>query len=84
MNNNWRGGTSDNTGRKRRYREANPLKHAAHLAVYNAVRRGEMERGPCQICGNAHAEGHHDDYTQPLTVRWLCKSHHLAVHGGRL
>ena len=34
---------------------------------------------------NAWVTGHHDDYSEPLTVRWLCYSchrlHHLAVDG---
>lgn len=40
-----------------------------------AVRKGQIEREPCEVCG-AEAEGHHDDYTKPLEVRWLCKEHH--------
>lgn len=82
-NNNWRGG-GDNTGRKRRYRESNPEKHAAHIAMRNAIRRGELSRGPCEVCGCLkRVEGHHDDYSRPLNVRWLCKRHHIAAHNGR-
>lgn len=83
-NNNWRGGLSDNTDRKRRYREANPDKHAAHQAVTRALKRGELERRPCAVCGSSSVEGHHHDYTRPLEVTWLCKRHHLDAHGGRL
>jgi hypothetical protein len=82
-NNNWRGGDSG-TQRKRRYRVANPVKHAAHLALTKAVRLGLLVRLPCDLCGNAKTEGHHVDYSAPLSVVWLCKKHHLAAHGGRL
>jgi hypothetical protein len=81
-NNNWKGG-SGNTERKRRYRENNPEKHAAHLAVRNAIRLGLMRRELCAECGASKTEAHHNDYTKPLSVEWLCKKHHLNRHGGR-
>ena len=82
-NNNWKGGCSDNTGRKRRYRKLNPEKHAAHLIMRNAIRRGELVRLPCCVCGEKKSEGHHVDYSKPLDIVWLCKRHHLEAHGGR-
>lgn len=44
------------------------------------VRRGHLERGPCW-CGNSKAEAHHPDYSNPRLVEWLCRPHHLKVHG---
>ena len=85
-NNNWKGDLADrsNRARKQRYRAKNPEKHAAHLLMRNAIRRGELVRSACEICGSGRVEGHHDDYAKPLDVRWLCKKHHLQAHGGRL
>jgi len=83
-NNNWKGGLADqsNRDRKRRYREKNPEKHRAHLDLRNAIRRGLLEKSPCEVCGALRVEGHHDDYARPLEVRWLCKKHHIEAHGG--
>ena len=83
-NNNWKGGLADqsNAERKRRYRSKNPERHAAHLAMRNAIRSGLLVPLPCEVCGNEKVEGHHDDYGAPLSVRWLCKRHHLQAHGG--
>lgn len=58
----------------------NPEKHAAHVAVRTALRSGRLLRKPCEICGDKIAEAHHDDYSKPLCVRWLCDRHHKACH----
>lgn len=82
-NPNWKGGKSDNTGRKRRYRENNPEKHRAHRLMWNAIRRGDLVRETCAVCGAHKVEGHHEDYSKPLDVIWLCKKHHLEAHKGK-
>lgn len=45
-----------------------------------AVRRGVLIRQPCEVCGAERVEAHHDDYSQPLNVRWLCPTHHREHH----
>lgn len=52
----------------------------AHQAVERAVRSGRLHREPCACCGDEKAEAHHDDYTKPLDVVWLCRTHHRARH----
>jgi hypothetical protein len=52
---------------------------AAHSAVAKAIAAGEMTREWCEVCG-AEAQAHHDDYSRPLDVRWLCPSHHKLWH----
>jgi hypothetical protein len=39
-----------------------------------------MTRPPCRVCGNPKTDAHHDDYTKPLEVDWLCRLHHIARH----
>lgn len=58
----------------------NRVKKRAHVQVKRAVESGQLTREPCCICGEPKTEGHHDDYSRPLDVRWLCKKHHDAVH----
>jgi ribosomal protein S27AE len=53
-------------------------KKAARAAVILALGRKQLRRPPvCSECGVACvAQAHHDDYSKPLAVRWLCRSCH--------
>ena len=62
------------------YRENNPEKWAAHIALNNAIRSGKVIKSPCVICGNERTYGHHDNYFRPLDVVWLCAAHHQERH----
>jgi hypothetical protein len=44
------------------------------------IKRGNLTRKPCEVCGAEPADAHHDDYNHPLDVRWLCRSHHQRWH----
>jgi hypothetical protein len=64
------------------WRAANPERRAAHVALGNAVRRGALKPWPiCAVpeCGKP-PEAHHPDYSNPLSVVWLCVPHHRAAH----
>ena len=54
--------------------------HLARVAVHNAVRRGKLQRQPCEVCGSEKVEAHHEDYSQRLAVSWLCRKHHAERH----
>lgn len=64
----------------RRTRERYPEKVQAWYLVGNAIRDGRLVRQPCEVCGSTKSEAHHDDYSRPLDVRWLCKLHHEEAH----
>jgi hypothetical protein len=70
-------------GRVAVYRKRHPDRTRAHGRVNNAVRDGRLVRGPCEKCGAMETHGHHDDYSKPLEVRWLCRVHHEEHHHGR-
>jgi hypothetical protein len=48
------------------------------IRARNATR--VLSRNPCSICGAERAEAHHPDYSKPLDVIWLCKTHHAQAH----
>ena len=83
-NHNWKGGISRNHARYiGRYKLANPEKVRAHIAVRAAVKRGKLCKQPCEVCGCLEVQAHHEDYSKPLDVRWLCKSHHIDADNNR-
>jgi hypothetical protein len=60
-----------------------PEKNAARIKLREAVKRGEVSRGSCEVCGTIERiDGHHTDYSRPYDVRWFCRFHHLKIHHG--
>lgn len=65
------------------WRNTNPKKRRAHYRVQAAIRSGEIVRPElCQECGaTCKPQAHHEDYSKPLDVEWLCAACHSARHG---
>ncbi len=66
---------------KKAWERRNPEKKHASVTLNNAVRDGKIVRQTvCEVCvGSQNVEAHHDDYSKPFEVRWLCKKHHWAA-----
>ena len=76
-----RSGKSAHKRATRKWLETSRLERAAHIILDNAVRDGKVTKGPCGVCGSTRRiHGHHDDYSKPLEVRWLCPKHHKEYH----
>lgn len=64
------------------------IKGKASALLRRAVARGDIVKpARCSCCGRytkrRSLHGHHDDYTKPLDVRWLCtKCHGMARRAG--
>jgi hypothetical protein len=57
------------------------VRNTAHNMVKEAIRSGVLVRKPCEVCsGTKLVDAHHDDYSKPLNVRWLCRRHHQRHH----
>lgn len=70
-----------NRERNAKWKAANREKYLAHKVVENAVKSGRLERRPCERCGSQYlVHAHHDDYSRPLDVMWLCPMHHRERH----
>jgi hypothetical protein len=66
----------------KRWASKNQTKRKAQILAGNAIRDKSLSRpAACSNCGDRcvpHA--HHEDYTKPLEVTWLCKPCHGARH----
>jgi ribosomal protein S27AE len=62
--------------RARGFRETDPLK----IKARNATRKLGKGLHECEKCGAEKAHAHHDDYSKPLDVRWLCRTCHSIEH----
>lgn len=63
----------------RKYNLENKEKISARNRLGYAVRQGHLIKLPC-FCGELKTEGHHEDYSKPLDVVWLCRRHHERHH----
>ena len=52
----------------------------ANNKVSYAMKTGMIKKSGCQVCGKSKAQAHHEDYSKPLDVVWLCTRHHADRH----
>lgn len=64
------------------YRERHPERYAAAKLVRSALRNGTLQRpDACSSCGvPCKPDAHHEDYSKPLDVTWLCRGCHRRGH----
>jgi len=66
------------TGDERRWRA-----EFAGSIVARALAKGFLKKLPCAMCGTTEdLEAHHEDYSRPLDVEWLCFRHHRELGHG--
>jgi len=65
---------------KAEYRKRNPNKSKSHAKVAREIRKGNLFKKPCEKCEGLEVHAHHDDYSAPLNIRWLCAKHHSQWH----
>lgn len=81
----WNKGHRDSMNESlKKYQARNPEKVAAWKIYKKALQSGKIVKQPCVVCNNPSAQGHHQDYSKPLEVVWLCRTHHKDVHFGRI
>ncbi len=65
--------------REKLQRSKTPEKNYARRRLGKALKKGKIQKQPC-ACGNTRVHGHHEDYSKPLDVIWLCASCHQKLH----
>ena len=61
-----------------KYRTKYPEKIKARHVVSHAIRDGKLKRpSTCEFCKEKRfVHGHHEDYSKPLDITWLCRECH--------
>lgn len=54
-------------------------KHSARSAVRRAMVKGVLTKEDC-ACGRADVQAHHENYSKPLDVIWMCPMCHSRHH----
>src|SRR5690348_1754568 len=65
-----------------KHSELNPIqkKKATARSYANVyLKKGKLERKPCEVCSYEVTQFHHDDYDKPLQVRNLCVKCHIGL-----
>lgn len=68
------------------WRESNPEKTKTHCKTNYAQKIGAIiQPQKCEECGEItdKLDKHHEDYSKPLDVEWLCKSCHRQLHANQ-
>ena len=64
----------------RAWDKRNPERTRAGVIARRACKMGILKKQPCFICGSRKkVEKHHDDYSKPLDVTWLCRPCHRLL-----
>jgi len=64
----------------RRWQLKYPDKYQAQRKVQNAIQTGKIIRGNCKECNIPNAHAHHEDYSKPMEIIWLCAKCHSKLH----
>ena len=63
-----------------KWREEHPEAVRASQILRYAIRKGVIKKKPCVVCGSPKSQGHHEEYSKPLEVTWLCAVCHKKHH----
>ncbi len=60
------------------------LRQNVRRKTRDLIRRGILRRGRCVVCGIHDVVPHHENYSDPYQVIWLCEHHHEEYHEGKI
>ncbi len=48
------------------------------------IKKGKLRKKSCVVCGKKTVLPHHEDYSNPFKVIWLCEEDHKDYHDGKI
>lgn len=73
----------------RKWKKKNPVAAKAQEKLRKAVFFGKIKKPKaCEVCNRVmekkHIQGHHDDYSKPFKVKWVCPQCHTRLKNKEL
>ena len=60
------------------------LRKRTRRKTNNLLKKGIIQKQPCVVCGKHDVIAHHEDYSRPNGVIWICEEHHTKYHDGKI
>ncbi len=81
--NKWKRNNKDKGWYKKQL-DVDPIKRAAIFKVHTNVKKGNLLKpNICSLCKKeCSPQAHHEDYSKPLSVIWVCSTCHSLLHRG--
>jgi len=65
---------------RKTYSDKHPDQRRIYARIAHHIKKGNIIPLPCMVCGDKKSEAHHEDYSKPFDLMWLCRSHHREIH----
>ena len=65
---------------QKKYKEKYRERIKATNIIKVLIEQKKITPQKCEVCGDKKADAHHPDYSKPLEIVWLCRSHHRKTH----
>jgi hypothetical protein len=60
------------------------LRKKTRRKTNDLLKKGIIQKQPCVVCGKHDVIAHHEDYSRPNGVIWICEEHHTKYHDGKI
>jgi hypothetical protein len=60
------------------------IRKKARRITNNLIKSGKIKKGSCVVCGSSEVFAHHEDYSRPGDIIWICEKHHKKYHNGEI
>jgi predicted nucleic acid-binding Zn ribbon protein len=60
------------------------LRNRTRRKTKDLLKKGIIQKQTCVVCGKHDVIAHHEDYSRPNDVIWICEKHHAKYHNGKI
>jgi len=60
------------------------VRKKARRITNNLIKSGKLRKGSCVVCKSSEVLAHHEDYSRPDDIIWICENHHKLYHNGTI